>query len=230
MIQTFSVCSYVRGDPLGSSADNSDPFEALARAALAIPVTLSGSWLDRCKRYVETLLLWRQRLSLTSAATPGSVVLDHILDSLYLAPFIRPGFRVADIGSGAGFPGVPLAIVSPEAHFVLVESRRKKANFLREVARQVRLTNVEVAEQRAEVLLEDFPDLFDLVVSRAVGPVSEFLTLAAPLVGREGLVIAMKGPTAHAELAVHPGFAAAEVVEYHLPSGARHLLLVYRRQ
>src|SRR5512140_185186 len=141
--------------------NSSDPFETLARAALAVPITLTASALDRCKRYVETLLLWRQRLSLTSAATPWAIVLDHILDSLHLAPLIRPGCRVADIGSGAGFPGVPLAIVCPEAHFVLVESRRKKANFLREVARQVRLTNVEVAEQRAEGLREDFPDLFD---------------------------------------------------------------------
>jgi 16S rRNA (guanine527-N7)-methyltransferase len=200
------------------------------REALGVPLTLSGSALDRCKRYVEILLLWRQRLSLTSAATARSIVLDHILDSLYVVPFVRPGFQVADIGSGAGFPGVPLAIACSEAHFVLVESRRKKANFLREVARQMRLANIEVAEQRAEVLLEDFPDLFDVVVSRAVGPVIELLTLAAPLLRHDGLVIAMKGPKGRAELAVHPGFTAADAVEYQLPSGARHLLLVYRRE
>ena len=218
-----------RQRPAHISSGGEDPLEALARAALAVPVTLSKPALEGCKRYVETLLLWRQRISLTSAKTPQSIVLDHILDSLYIAPFLKPGFRVVDIGSGAGFPGVPLAIVCPEARFILLESRRKRANFLREVARQVQLPNVEVAEKRAEDLMVDLSQLFDLVVSRAVGPVRELLALSATLVRRNGLVIAMKGPKGLDEPVAHPEFTAAAVVEYDLPSGARHLLLVHRR-
>ena len=207
-----------------------DPFEVLTRAALAIPASLPAPALLQCKSYVGTLLLWRRRLSLTSAATPQAIVLDHILDSLYVAPFLKPGFRVADIGSGAGFPGIPLAIAFPEARFVLIESRRKKANFLREVARKTQLANVEVAEQRAEALPADVSHSFDVVMSRALGPVSELLALANRLVKLNGLVIAMKGPKGRDELAQHPGFAAAEIVEYQLPSGAQHLLVLYRRQ
>jgi 16S rRNA (guanine527-N7)-methyltransferase len=162
-------------DPTGSGASTGrwaqpEPFDELSLAALAIEVTLSAPALDRCKCYVETLLLWRQRLSLTSAKTAREIVLDHILDSLHLVPFLKAGCRVADIGSGAGFPGVPLAIACPQASFVLVESRRKRANFLREVARRINLLNVEVVEKRAEELRLGLPQPFDLVVSRAVGP------------------------------------------------------------
>lgn len=214
-----------RPQPIGS-----DPFAELAAAALAIPITLSKPALEDCKRYVETLLLWSRRLSLTSAKTAQSIVLDHILDSLYLVPFLKPGFRVADIGSGAGFPGVPLAIICPESRFVLLESRRKRANFLREVARQVQLPNIEVAEKRAEDLIIDSPQSFDVVVSRAVGPVGELLALSATLVKRDGLAIAMKGPKGLDEPVAHPEFTPQAVVEYDLPSGARRLLLVHRRQ
>jgi 16S rRNA (guanine527-N7)-methyltransferase len=209
---------------------NSDPFAELPGAALGIPVTLSESALAHCRSYVETLLLWRQRLSLTSAKTAASVVLNHLLDSLHVVPFIKPGTRVADIGSGAGFPGVPLAIVCTEARFVLIESRRKKANFLREVARQTRLSNVVVMENRVEDLLDGLRASFDVVVSRAVGPVPDLLALSAVLLRRDGLVVAMKGPKGRAELAEHPEFTTVEVVEYGLPSGATHLLLVYRRR
>jgi 16S rRNA (guanine527-N7)-methyltransferase len=210
-------------------ADSSDPFKGLARLALAVPLSLSTTALERCEVYVTTLLLWRQRLALTAAATPQSIVFDHILDSLYVAPFVKPLARVADIGSGAGFPGIPLAIVCPQARFVLIESRRKKANFLREVARKAQLANVEVVEQRAEALGTESQNAFDVVVSRAVGPVRELLVLAAPLLKRDGVAIAMKGPKGRAENVNDPGFAAAEIVEYRLPSGAQHFLLVFRK-
>ena len=210
-------------------ADNADPFDALALAADTIPVALSASALDRCRGYVATLLLWRRRLSLTSAKTAREIVFDHVLDSLSVAPFIKPGYRVADIGSGAGFPGVPLAIACPDADFVLVESRRKKANFLRDVARRVDLANVEIAEKRAEELIGLLLP-FDLVVSRALGPLRDFLGLATTLVKHGGLVIAMKGPKGRSETLAHADFTAAEVVEYQLPGGARHFLFTYQRR
>jgi 16S rRNA (guanine527-N7)-methyltransferase len=208
---------------------SSDPFDELSRAALAIPVTLAASAIERCRLYVDTLLFWNRRLSLTSATTVREIVLDHILDSLHLVPFIKAGCRVADIGSGAGFPGIPLAIACQQCSVVLVESRRKKANFLREAARRATLPNVEVVEERAEELLRGSPQPFDCIVSRAVGPVRDLLTLARPLLARDGLVIAMKGPKGRQEVTMSPGFARADVAEYRLPSGAPHLLLVYRR-
>ena len=205
------------------------PFEELAAAARDIPVDVSPQALGLYERYVEILLFWRQRLSLTAATTPRAIVLDHILDSLHIVPYIRPGQRVADIGSGAGFPGIPVAIARPEARFVLIESRRRKTSFLREVVRTLGLANVVVVEGRAEDLPAMDPEPFDVVVCRALGPAGEFLDIAPPILKSGGQAIAMKGPKGRGELLDHPGFAKATIGEYRLPSGAQHLLLVYRR-
>ena len=202
----------------------------LARGALQLGVSLSPGQLAAFETYVNTLVFWRSRLSLTAAATPLAIVRSHILDSLPVARFIEPGWRVADLGSGAGFPGIPLAIVCPQSRIVLIESRRKKANFLRDVARRCQLANAEVSEERAEVLAAESPEIFDLVVSRAVWPVSDFLGISRALLRSEGLAIAMKGPKARAETTSDPAFASPQVVFYKLHGGIERLLLVYRKR
>ena len=204
--------------------------DELVEAAHASGLVLPAAALARFETYLETLLLWRRRLSLTGASTALAIVREHVADAFFVAPLIRPGFRVADLGSGAGFPGVPLAIVCPEATVVLVEARRKKANFLREVVRQTNLDNVEVAEERAESLT-DHVGSYDLIVSRAVWPLEEFLRVGEPLLRRGGLLTAMKGPKGLAESLPHkhPGFSQPEVIYYQLHGGVRRVLLVYRR-
>lgn len=202
----------------------------LVRESAAFGVTLSDIAITHFQSYIGTLLLWRTRLSLTTAATPQQVVRDHIVDSLALCRFIQPGMRVADLGSGAGFPGIPLAIACDSARVSLVESRRKKANFLREVVRSARLANVEIIEERAESLADDVTRSWDLVVSRAVWARAGFLAISERLLVPDGLAIAMKGPKASSEtLAERGSFAQANIVEYRLPTGARHRLMVYRR-
>jgi len=184
--------------------------------------------LGRFGTYIETLLLWRSRLSLTTAATAEVIVRHHVIDSLHLARFIHPRERVADVGSGAGFPGMVLAIACPEASFTLIESRRKRANFLREVARTAQLDNVEVSEGRAEALAGTAP--FGIVTSRALGRVRDFLAMAAPLLRSGGIAIAMKGPKGREEAqSPHAGFSAPDIVAYRLAGGAARALLVYRR-
>ena len=206
------------------------PIAELVRESAALGVTLSDVAITRFQNYIDTLLLWRTRLSLTTAATPEKVVRDHILDSLALHRFIQPGMRVADLGSGAGFPGVPLAIACNSARFTLVESRRKKANFLREVVRSAELANVEIIEDRAERLTDDGSARWDLVVSRAVWAGAGFLAISERLLLSGGVAIAMKGPKASGETLVDSrSFAPADIVEYRLTTGARHRLLVYRR-
>jgi 16S rRNA (guanine527-N7)-methyltransferase len=206
------------------------PIAELAPESAALGVTLSDAAITRFQNYIDTLMLWRTRLALTTAATPQQVVRDHILDSLVLCRFIQPGMRVADLGSGAGFPGVPLAIACDGARFSLVESRRKKANFLREVVRSAMLANVEVIEERAERLADGVTKPWDLVVSRAVWALADFLAVSERLLVRDGLAIAMKGPKASGEtLADRRSFVPTDIVEYKLTTGARHRLLVYRR-
>lgn len=202
----------------------------LIRAAAGIGLPLSETAIARFQVYIDTLLLWRSRLSLTAAATPDEIVQAHILDSLMLCRFIEPGMHVADLGSGAGFPGIPLAIACDRARVSLVESRRKKASFLSEVARAAGLANVEVIEERAERLAEHGVQRWDVVVSRAVWALTDFLDLSEKLVVRGGLVIAMKGPKGTAEVpSYHGPLVLADVVDYQLHGGVRHRLIIYRK-
>jgi 16S rRNA (guanine527-N7)-methyltransferase len=212
------------------AAERSAAIAELVRESAALGVTLSDAAIGRFQSYLDTLLFWRARLSLTTAATPQEIVRVHILDSLALCRFVQPGMRLADLGSGAGFPGVPLAIICDGARVSLVESRRKKANFLREVVRSAMLANVEVMEARAECLAEGMTGPWDLVVSRAVWALADFLAVSEHILVRGGLAIAMKGPRAGSEMLPDRGsFAQAEPFEYQLATGARHRLVVYRR-
>lgn len=209
----------------------SPAIDELLEAAPAKAVVLPAAALTCFDIYVDTLLLWRRRLSLTGAATALAIVRYHIADSLFVAPLIQPEFRVADLGSGAGFPGVPLAIACPTATIVLIEARRKKANFLRDVVRRTGLPNLTVVEARAERLGSDHLASYDLVVSRAVWPLEEFLRLSEPLLRPNGLAVAMKGPKGPDELPLQNGsaFSQPEIVRYHLHNGVRRMLLVFRR-
>jgi 16S rRNA (guanine527-N7)-methyltransferase len=191
---------------------------------------LSETDIGRFQTYLDTLLLWRSRLSLTTARTALEIVRAHVVDSLAVAPFVKPGFRVADLGSGAGFPGLPLAIVCPESAVRLIEAKRKKANFLREVVRRAQLANVEIIEERAEHLAGNHLGAYDIAVSRAVWPLGPFLGICERLLRSGGLAIAMKGPKTLEE-AGGPGFSFSrgETVKYKLPSGIHRVLFVYRR-
>jgi 16S rRNA (guanine527-N7)-methyltransferase len=202
----------------------------LQREATRLGLALSPLELNRFRVYIDTLLLWRTRLSLTAAATGERIVRCHVLDSLALCRFVRDGMRIVDLGSGAGFPGIPLAIACGGARLSLVESRRKKANFLREVLRAARLANAEVIEDRADRLADHGGRRWDLIVSRAVWALSEYLDVSEPLLAAGGLVIAMKGPKATQEArAYHGRLIKTDVVDYELLSGARHRLLLYRK-
>ena len=203
--------------------------DELVRGATDLGESLSDAALSQCRAYLDTLLLWRQRVSLTGASTAVELVRFHVLDALHVAQFVGPGSRVADLGSGAGFPGLPLAIARPAATVVLVEPRRKRANFLRDVLRAARLHNAAVEEARVEDLHGVLAGGCDVVVSRAVWGLDVFLALARPLLRSGGLAVAMKGPKADSEAAAaQPGFAAADVVRYTLHGDVVRRLLTYR--
>jgi 16S rRNA (guanine527-N7)-methyltransferase len=214
----------------GSPPNLPDALTELARAAHTVNVPLSAAAIGGFQRYVEILLFWRKRLSLTAAASPLAIVQRHVADSLSVIRFIRAGDRIADLGSGAGFPGVPVAIVCPYASVFLIEAKRRKASFLREVARAVALHNVRVIEARAEQLPNELLATFDIVVSRAVWRVTQFLDISKGLLKDQGLAISMKGPKGRSEsIDSIGGFSPVETVEYLLADGTRRFLLVYRK-
>jgi 16S rRNA (guanine527-N7)-methyltransferase len=202
----------------------------LVRGAQSLGIQLSPEARSRFAVYLDTLLVWRTRMSLTSTPTARDIVRTHILDSLRVVQFIKAGSRVADLGSGAGFPGVPVAIVRPDVRVFLIESRRKKANFLRAVARAAGLSNVEVVEQRAEQLdPTHLGGTVDVAVSRAVWDISVFLEVVATLLRVGGSAVAMKGPKVLAQPPPRdPRFDPPDIVTYRVDGSARGLL-VYRR-
>lgn len=206
----------------------------LRRVAATLELELSAAQTAAFADYIDTLLIWRRRLSLTTAATPLAVVRDHIADALHVCRYVRPGWRVADIGSGAGFPGVPLALACPNAHVALIESRRRRASFLREVVRRTAIANATVIEGRAEAdATRPAHDRYDLIVARAFGALPDFLALAHSLLKSAGLAVAMKGPKGRAEAASIPEtaeFDQPEITEYTLRNGAQRTLLIYQRR
>jgi 16S rRNA (guanine527-N7)-methyltransferase len=142
-------------------------------------MSLAGLQVEALARFVELLIRWNRVYNLTGPIRDlGELVDRHLLESLALRPLLR-GERVADVGSGAGLPGMPLAIAEPARVFTLIESRAKRVRFLRHVALELALGNVTVAHGRAELLRPDRP--FDTVLARAVAPPAELLTICRPL-------------------------------------------------
>jgi 16S rRNA (guanine527-N7)-methyltransferase len=141
---------------------------------------------------------WGARMNLTAIRDRDQQVTRHVLDSLSVRPWLK-GQRIADLGSGAGFPGIPLAVVERERHFALLESIGKKCEFLRHVVATLGLANVEVVQARSDHFRP--PVRFTTVVARAVGPLAKLVRSAGHLVVGGGRMLAMKGRFPEAELA-----------------------------
>ena len=144
--------------------------------------------------YARLLLRRNEDVNLTGAATVGELVSRHILDSLAVAEFLPRGGRVVDVGSGAGFPGLPLAAALPEIEFTLLDAREKRVAFLEEASAALGLKNVRCVFGRAEelALLPVWRESFDAAVSRAVARLNTLAELCLPLVKRGGVFVAMK--------------------------------------
>jgi 16S rRNA (guanine527-N7)-methyltransferase len=182
------------------------PGSRLAAGVSRLGIALAPAQLEALATLAAELADWNTRVNLTSITTPDEVVDKHLLDSLAVLPLLK-GTRVADVGSGAGFPGLPLAIADPDRHFTLIESTGKKVKFIRHVVGQLALANVDVIPGRAEVYKPSRP--FDSVVARALGSLAEFVRVAGHLAGRGGRLLAMKGKVPEDELkTLPPGWKA----------------------
>jgi len=202
------------------------PTPAFLEAAQAYGVDFEGEDLPRLGLYLAMLIRTNQQFNLTAVDEPAQAWQRHILDSLTLVPLlgeIKPhdlevGLRVIDVGSGGGLPGLPLAICMPKVRFTLLEPTGKKARFLESVVERLRLANVRVLCDRAEVLGQHrgvHRECYDVAVARAVGPLAMLAELLVPFVRVEGAIMAIKGAKADAELA-----EAGEAIE---TLGAAHV-------
>ena len=185
-------------------------------AALAPPLLTYLTLLDR----------WNRTYNLTAIRDPLEMVTRHLLDSLAMQPFLETG-TLADLGTGPGLPGIPLAIARPQLQVTLVESNGKKARFMREAVRQLGLGNARVAESRAEALAE--PAAYDHLTARAMDTLAGIIRVGGHLLRPGGRLLAMKGVYPHDEIAQLPaGWAVEKVVPLSVPglTGERHLVVV----
>jgi 16S rRNA (guanine527-N7)-methyltransferase len=168
-----------------------DRRKSFSSGAAALGLSLSPAQLDQFEIYLDDLLIWNRTVNLTAITDPARIVTDLFLDSMLLHDLVRPKNRVLDVGSGAGFPGLVLALVTPTAHYTLIEARRRRASFLEHLVRRLGLDHVRVINTR----LPDSPPPrgggFDLVCGRAVAAPDVFCKVAWPWVGPGGRLVLM---------------------------------------
>ncbi len=166
--------------------------EHLAAGAAALGIELSATMVNALVRFSDVLDVWSRKVNLVSCGSARELIERHLLDSLAVAPHLPEGGLLVDLGSGAGFPGIPLAIQRPKQAFVLVESRRKRVTFLREVRRTLELSNVEIVEGRAEEPPARYRETAAGVVSRAVWSGVDFPAIAPAWLASTGRVYWMR--------------------------------------
>lgn len=178
--------------------------------------------------YLALLVRWNKTYNLTAVRDPREMLTRHLLDSLSMWPHVGDG-PLADLGTGPGLPGIPLALAVPGLQVTLVESIAKKTRFLREVVRSLGLDNVRVLESRAEAV--DEPGAFDQITARAMDTLAGILQVGGHLLSPGGRLLAMKGQYPEAELAaLPPGWRLESVQPLAVPGleGDRHLVTITR--
>lgn len=176
--------------------------------------------------YVGILHKWNKAYNLTSVRDPAEMVVRHILDSIVIVPYLQ-GQRFIDVGTGPGLPGIPLAIVLPDAHFTLLDRLGKRVRFLRQVQHELKLENITPVQSRVEAYPSEHP--FDGVISRAFALLKDMVSWCHHLPGEKGCFYALKGQLPEDEIASLPDDFSVESVEKLLVpqlEGERHLVII----
>jgi 16S rRNA (guanine527-N7)-methyltransferase len=183
----------------------------LKQLGLDCPLEVQARLLD----YVRLLQKWNRVYNLTAVRDPAEMVTRHLLDSLAVLPYVR-GPRILDVGTGAGLPGIPLALMAPALAFTLLDSNSKKTRFIRQAITELGLDNCAVVHDRVEVYRPSQP--FDTVVSRAFSTLADFVQQAGHCCAPDGVLLAMKGVAPHDEIALLPaGYCVTEVQRLQIP-------------
>jgi len=179
-------------------------------------------------QYLQLLAKWNQAYNLTAVRDLDEMVTRHLLDSLAVLPYLQ-GPRVLDVGTGAGLPGIPLAVARPELAFTLLDANAKKTRFVTQAVGELALKNVEVVQSRAENYRPS--QKFDTLVSRAFASIADMLEFTRHLCAPHARILAMKGVYPEEELAAVATECAAEVVALKVPGleAERHLAILTRR-
>ena len=208
----------------------------LKEGAKEVGVFLDQQMIQRFLVYLKELKEWNQKVNLTSLKEDETIIIRHFIDSLSLVPYLPKKGSLLDLGSGAGFPGIPVKIVRPSLKVTLLEATRKKVSFQRHLIRALGLSQIHVIQGRAERLKTGsaLTLSFDIVTSRALSKLEKFLVLGEPFVKKGGYLVAMKGRQAEEELKASReaikalSLAINRKVELQLPvlKGKRHLIFI----
>jgi 16S rRNA (guanine527-N7)-methyltransferase len=201
----------------------------LERGIDALGLHLPAEAIPRLLDYLSLLERWNGTYNLTAIRDPAEMVTRHLLDSLAILPYVQ-GDSLADLGTGPGLPGIPLAIAAPGRQILLVDSNGKKVRFLREAIRSLKLEGVRAVQSR----VEEVEGEFDCVTARAFASLVDMLGWGGHLLAPHGVWLAMKGKSPDEELAGVPaGFAVEQIHVLDVPglgAAERHLVTLRRRQ
>jgi 16S rRNA (guanine527-N7)-methyltransferase len=199
-----------------------------------LDIKVSEHQAEQMMLHSKELMVWNKKINLTAIKTPLQMAEKHFIDSIAAASFLGNEQFLMDMGSGGGFPGIPIKIMNPSLTVVLVDSSRKKVNFLKHVIRMLHLDNIDAIHSRVEDLHknETYKNKFDAVVSRAFTELSGFVDLAAPFLNKTGAIYAMKGK--HADQEITPDILKRyhlKTDHYQLPfeKSHRYVIKLYRK-
>lgn len=182
---------------------NFDKFEKeLSQKLKQIGIEITKTQTAQFYEYMELLIEWNKKINLTSIVEEKEIILKHFVDSLTISKYIKENDNIADIGTGAGFPGIPLKIIKPKNNFVLIDSLNKRINFLNEVINKNKLERIHTIHARAEEIGHNktYRNQFDIITSRAVAKLNVLLEYMMPLLKIGGKCICLKGPNVDEEL------------------------------
>jgi 16S rRNA (guanine527-N7)-methyltransferase len=200
--------------------------DQLKRGLIALGLTLECDIQQRLLDYIALIEKWNRVYNLTAIREPEKMVSRHLLDSLAVAPHLHAK-RLLDVGSGAGLPGIPLALAKPDTHVTLLDSNHKKAAFLNQAVIELKLKNAEVCSERVESWQTQ--NRFDVIISRAFSDMGEFVRITRHLLAPGGMFAAMKGLHPYEEIdKLPPGCKVQQVLPLAIPGleGARYLVLI----
>ncbi|MBP1727864.1 MAG: gidB [Deltaproteobacteria bacterium] len=210
--------------------------EYLERGAEQLGIVLEQAHVEKFKLFATELCKWNRKINLTAITRTEDIAVKHFLDSLAILKHVNISGELLDIGSGGGFPAIPLKIVTPAAIIVSLDAVDKKILFQRHVARLLCLENFTALHARVEDLGEEYPERFNRVVSRAFSDIPKYVQLALPLLAPDGVIIAMKGREGKSEAEMSSGkltvlgAVVADIHEFRLPfSGESRSLVIIRR-
>jgi 16S rRNA (guanine527-N7)-methyltransferase len=209
----------------------------LLEGAKTLGIHLDGKTIEAFEFYLKELLKWNRKINLTSIRSEKGIVLKHFLDSLSIHPLLPRNSSILDIGSGAGFPGIPLKIIQPTLEMTLIDSVRKKVDFQRHIIRVLGLKGIETIHGRVQDkgILESLGEHFDVILSRAFSDLQTLLILSFPFLKEGGRVVVMKGKMESSEIRIlteteEPRYQLQRTVSLILPfSSFKRTILLFKK-